>query len=124
MAQDPLVHSHRMNYAPEEITPQGLQLKREAGEFRIQWKDGRESVFASVMLRKNCPCATCRTERETQVTELLPILKQAPVTDIGMVNARLVGTYAVQLTWSDGHDTGLFDFKYLRLLDDEQRRKA
>ncbi len=101
------------------FVPSDLKLKRAEQELRVRWKDGRESVYPASRLRKNCPCATCRTEREKQSTELLPVLRQAPSGDLRMTGAKLVGAYAVLLYWSDGHDTGIFDFKFLRSLDEK-----
>jgi DUF971 family protein len=31
----------------------------------------------------------------------------------------LSGNYALKITWSDGHNTGLYRWDYLRSLDDE-----
>ena len=33
-------------------------------------------------------------------------------------DAKLVGNYAIQFTWSDGHNTGIFDFRFLRSLSE------
>ncbi|QDV90848.1 hypothetical protein RAS2_19320 [Phycisphaerae bacterium RAS2] len=32
------------------------------------------------------------------------------------VDAKVVGTYAIQITWGDGHSTGIYDFRYLRVI--------
>lgn len=101
-----------------EATPGDIKLKRAEQELHISWRDGRQSVYTAILLRKNCPCATCREERTKQSTELLPILKNAPPDDLQLTGAKLVGKYAIQLIWSDGHDTGIFDFKRLRAFDD------
>jgi DUF971 family protein len=69
-------------------------------------------------LRRECPCATCRSDREDARKNPLRILKADP-TDLRVTHAELVGTYAIQFTWSDGHNTGIFDFRYLRSLDRE-----
>lgn len=115
---DQISRAHRSALPTESVTPNSLALKRAEQELRVQWKDGRESVFSAVRLRKSCPCATCRTERERDTSTLLPILKTSP-DDIKLTSAKLVGTYAIQLFWSDGHDTGIYDFKYLRALDED-----
>ena len=117
MPRDEITQAHQTDFLAEQITPVDLKLKRSEQELRVRWKDGRDSVYSAVTLRKACPCATCRTEREKQSTELLPILKTAPAQNLALVNAQLVGNYALQLFWSDGHDTGIFDYKYLRALD-------
>jgi DUF971 family protein len=31
-----------------------------------------------------------------------------------VVDAQLVGNYALKITWSDQHDTGIYSFQYLR----------
>jgi len=103
---------------PEQYRPVGLDLALAQQELRITWADGVSSVFPLVMLRKNCPCATCRTEREKQSTSLLPIMSetQAKAAGATCTSGHLVGNYAIQLDWSDGHSTGIYDFKLLRSL--------
>jgi len=101
----------------DDCTPTDLKLNRDEQTLRICWRDGRESVFDGAMLRKRCPCATCRSERDAQAGQLLPILKHPPPSDVRIVSAKLVGNYAIQLFWSDGHDTGIFDFQFLRSID-------
>ncbi len=113
---DEISAAHNTAFPVEAITPDELKLKREEQTLHIRWRDGRLSVYPAVMLRRQCPCATCRTERDQKKTELLPILKSDPG-QIKLANAKLVGTYAIQLIWSDGHDAGIFDYKYLRSLD-------
>ena len=100
-----------------------LKLNRQEQFLAIAWKDGHASRFDLVTLRKNCPCASCNSERQqrAETTELFPILKEDPGQGPPKaVSARLVGNYAIQLNWSDGHDTGIYDFRYLRSLDEAQ----
>lgn len=115
MADDPISAAHATPYASNQVTPADLKLKRAEQELRIRWQDGCTSVYSAAVLRKNCPCATCRTERQKQTPTALPILKQSPA-ELKLTSAQLVGHYAIQLFWSDGHDTGIFDFKYLRAM--------
>jgi DUF971 family protein len=35
-----------------------------------------------------------------------------------------VGQYAIQATWKDGHDTGIYSFEYLLMLEDETRKAS
>ena len=102
----------------DAIKPTNIHADRTARTLTIDWADGHQSVYSAVKLRKSCPCAGCRTEREKQAKELFHVLKKAPAADITLDSAQLVGHYAIQLIWSDGHDTGMFDFRYLRALDD------
>ncbi len=106
----------------EQSKPIDLRLKLKEQELHITWADGRRSVYSLAYLRGKCPCAACRTEREERRGAALPILSTKPVEDLRAVDGWLVGNYALQLAWSDGHNTGIFDFSYLRMLDEAQRR--
>lgn len=99
----------------DAAAPRDLKLKLADQKLLIDWADGRHSELALGVLRRNCPCATCRTERSSQTPNPLKILRFDP-TNLRVTNAKLVGNYAIQFTWSDGHDTGIFDFRFLRNL--------
>ena len=94
-------------------TPLDLKIKMKEQRLVIDWKDGARSEFALAQLRRACPCATCRGEREKTDDNPLKILKADP-TDVHVTSARLMGNYAIQFDWSDGHNTGIFDFRMLR----------
>ncbi len=104
-------------HADEASRPTGLDLDLRAQVLHITWADGEVSHLPLVMLRKNCPCAACRSERETQGRSLLPILTAAPGGPTQATGGHLAGNYALQLDWSDGHNAGIYDFRYLRSLD-------
>lgn len=77
---------------------------------RIAWKDGHESLYAVRQLRLGCRCARCVEEGTGR-----PLLDDAKVpADVRPVRIRPVGRYAIQFEWSDGHDTGIYTFEYLR----------
>jgi DUF971 family protein len=100
--------------------PVDLQLDRRTG-LKIRWADGRESVFPLDYLRKQCPCATCRTEREqtkaAATGRSLTILPKGVERATEVKDASLVGNYALQIVWGDGHSTGIYDFRYLRSIE-------
>ena len=87
-------------------------------ELRIHWTDGRRSVCPLTLLRKACPCAECRQEREQAGKNSLPVL-QSPAAQLEMViaeQAELVGQYGLRITWQDGHSAGIYDYALLRSL--------
>jgi DUF971 family protein len=96
-------------------TPAKLDLKRDE-KLTVQWQDGRTCVYPLTLLRSMCPCAQCRTQREGEKTKksLLTVLPGNYAGPLTVVNAELVGNYAMKITWSDGHDTGIYSFDYLR----------
>jgi DUF971 family protein len=79
-------------------------------EIRIIWSDGAETKYTAPMLRKKCPCASCVNEWTGE-----KILNEASVSDDLVINSTsVVGRYALNFHFSDGHDTGIFSFRYLR----------
>jgi len=98
--------------------PVELKLRRAEQQLMVRWQDGKDSVYDAGTLRRNCPCATCRTERDRKAAAPPTMLQVLPGGgDVRITGAELVGQYAVKLLWSDGHDTGIYDYRYLRSLD-------
>ena len=79
---------------------------------RIEWKDGLVSQFEARQLRLACPCAACVEEGTGR--KLLEEGRIPP--DIQLLEAELVGRYALCFQWSDHHRTGIFSWSYLRAL--------
>jgi DUF971 family protein len=105
----------------DAFRPTNLHLDRKDG-LKIEWADGSSSHYPLAYLRKHCPCATCRTEREEcaqpKPTGLsLTILPANIDKATQFTSAQLAGNYAIQITWADGHSTGIYDFRYLRAID-------
>ncbi len=95
--------------------PADLSIKLAEQSLTIKWVDGQVSAMPLAKLRQRCPCAACKTDREESAKNPLAILKADP-TNIRVISAKMVGNYAIQLFWSDGHDSGIFDFDFLRTL--------
>lgn len=92
-----------------------LKISRvSASELRIEWSDGHAGRHTTPVLRKYCPCAACKTERDARDgPSLLPIVVPGK-NELKAVEP--VGSYALQFTWADGHRTGIYTFDYLRQL--------
>ncbi|HUU85521.1 MAG TPA: DUF971 domain-containing protein [Phycisphaerae bacterium] len=117
MSDPPPTPSRRYWAEGPPVTPTDIKLKRAEQKLILQWPGGHRSELDAATLRQNCPCAGCRTEREKRSKTLLPVLDVVPGEDISLTGAELTGGYAIKLIWSDGHDTGIFDYRYLRSLD-------
>ena len=85
----------------------------------IAWSDGHASHYDFPYLRDQCPCATCNDERQrkgsfaspgTTPPAVLPMFKPKPRAQ----KATAVGNYAIQITFSDGHATGIYSYEHLR----------
>lgn len=93
-------------------TPQGIR-QRGSRELAITWRDGHESIYPVRALRLACGCAVCVDEWSGE-ERLDPA---AVPQDVHPLRIHSVGRYAIQIAWSDGHDTGLYTFERLRELD-------
>lgn len=91
-------------------TPLKINIK-DKRYLNIMWSDGSESMIALAGLRKNCPCATCKGERDKQPSAYIPLFSAASLT---LTDIKPVGTYGIQLFWQDGHNTGIYTYERLR----------
>jgi DUF971 family protein len=93
------------------IEPREIMQEGNAG-LRITWADDRVCHFQAAPLRRACPCAQCVNEWTGQRT-----LKPETISDeMEIKDLSIVGRYALNFIWSDGHETGIYSFRYLREL--------
>lgn len=90
------------------MQPESLSNNSTTGILEIRWQDGSMQQLSNAFLRANCRCADCKSlsnerlamaETDTRITEIIP-----------------VGSYGVQLIFSDGHQRGIFPWTYLKHL--------
>ncbi len=99
----------------------------------IRFNDEIVLVVEPNALRKNCPCASCKTEHD-RLESIKPsnsaavsqenTVKNENNSMAGSENAeslriermRPVGNYAYEIAFSDGHSTGIFPIALLRAL--------
>ena len=93
-------------------TPETIAQDPAARTLAITWSDGHESRYGYRLLRQHCPCAMCVHEWTGE--RLLDPARVAA--DIAPRDIARVGAYALRITWSDGHMTGLYTFPFLRSL--------
>jgi len=84
-------------------------------ELALAWSDGQESYFTFERLRKACPCAACQGEPDVTGKVVLPPVNHNEKS-FQLLRHEKMGGYALQLTWADGHRTGLYSYDYLRSL--------
>ena len=76
----------------------------------IEWSDGKEDTYTAPELRRSCPCAGCVDEWTGE-----KMLESDSVPDdLSFSHISIVGRYALNFHFSDGHETGIFSFKFLR----------
>ncbi|MGH9435039.1 MAG: gamma-butyrobetaine hydroxylase-like domain-containing protein [Terriglobia bacterium] len=100
------------------LVPRKIKLDAGGNTLTVEWSDGHASAYRYEDLRDQCPCATCTgaeggTPRaKSTASGPLPMFKPAA----RPLRAELVGRYALQIFWSDGHSAGIYTFPYLREL--------
>ncbi|HEY3524112.1 MAG TPA: DUF971 domain-containing protein [Candidatus Limnocylindrales bacterium] len=96
----------------ERTTPSRIDADRAAGTLEIEWADGHVSRYGTTELRWLCPCAFCRGE--AGLPGWLDSRPSLAPDQTRLVDVRLVGQYALQPIWADGHATGYYTFALLR----------
>jgi DUF971 family protein len=78
----------------------------------IQWNNGESSILPFIELRLSCKCAACvdewTRERKVKRGDIKPDIKPMAI--------EVVGRYAIQIKWSDGHGSGIYPFDQIYLL--------
>jgi len=108
--------------APTAATdPKSVKVHLTSGAgMDIGWGDGHASHYGFVYLRDACPCAMCEEERAKAGRRPGDPVKLAPGTlpmykpAAKPVSAEGVGKYAIKFSWNDGHDLGIYSWKFLR----------
>ena len=90
-------------------------IQQIGNELAIQWNDGKESYLNLEFLRRACPCAACGGEPDVLGNVSRPNVTYSRESFV-LKKFDMVGGYALQLHWADGHNTGIYSFQYLRRL--------
>lgn len=114
------------DFRGDAIKPTNIHADRPGRTLTIDWADGHRSVYDLTALRWLCPCAYCRGEAgQPGWLDSNPTLSgdQLELSDL-----TLVGHYALQPVWADGHASGFYAFAHLRrncpCEEDTARRQA
>jgi len=99
---------------PTTPRPTEIKLHQKSRELEIAFDDDRTFRFSCEFLRVHSPSAEVRGHGPGQ--ETLQIGKK----NVEITAIEPVGTYAVKLVFSDGHDTGLYSWDYIHDLGVKQ----
>jgi DUF971 family protein len=101
---------------PESPTPQSLTVHGQSRVLEIAFSDGAHFRIPFELMRIYSPSAEVQGHGPGQ--EVLQTGKR----EVGLVSLEPIGNYAVQPTFSDGHDTGIFSWDYLYFLGAQQEQ--
>ncbi len=96
--------------------PQTLENAAVIGnELALSFANGFEAYLPLPLLRRACPCAACQGEPDALGRVIRPKVEHGPEA-FRLLKFDLVGAYAIQLFWGDGHSSGIYAFAYLQHL--------
>jgi DUF971 family protein len=89
-----------------ERHPSEIRIARDRSRLSITWDDGTTVDFPAALLR--------RRARDAGTVRLAADGCEPPVeAGLTITGAEPVGHYAIRLSFSDGHDRGIFPWSYL-----------
>jgi DUF971 family protein len=89
--------------------PIHLRARKLERILEVEWPDGLTFQVPFKLLRSQCPCAFCVDE----LTGERILDPNSIPEDIAPANLGFVGNYALKITWSDGHSSGLYTWDLL-----------
>ncbi|MBA4323142.1 MAG: hypothetical protein C0408_10035 [Odoribacter sp.] len=91
------------------------QIKVNEKIFYVKWNDDSETEIQLANLRRFCPCAICTSQEEAHHHDYIKVFTPEQL----MINSvNMVGNYAVAVRWADNHNTGIYEFSYLKRISD------
>ena len=93
--------------------PSEIRIRRASRALLISFDDGVQISLPAEYLRVESPSAEVQGHAPSE--RKLVFGKQ----DVNIEMAEPIGNYAIRIRFSDGHDTGIFSWMFLRQLADE-----
>jgi DUF971 family protein len=100
----------------EQPTPTEIRLRTKSRVLEVAFPGGERYALPFEYLRVHSPSAEVKGHGPGQ--EVLVLGKE----NVGIRAVEPVGQYAVKLVFDDGHDTGLYSWKYLLELGRDQEK--
>lgn len=94
--------------------PTDIKLHKKSATLELAYADGTCNTLSAEFLRVHSPSAEVRGHGKGQ--EVLQTGKR----QVKIVSLEPVGNYAIKLSFSDGHDTGIYSWNYLLELAGDQ----
>ena len=103
-----------------ETWPLEIRLKQNERRLELDFEDGASFSLPAELLRVESPSAEVQGHAPSQ--KILIAGKR----NVGITAVEPVGNYAIRIRFDDGHDTGIYSWRYLYELgrDQDQRMAA
>lgn len=100
-----------------QLWPTEIRLKKEEKRLEVDFDNGRSFSYPAEYLRVESPSAEVQGHSPSQ-KQLVSGRRH-----VGIMNVEPVGHYAVRIVFDDLHDTGIFSWRYLYELGEEQESR-
>ncbi|MBC7955393.1 MAG: DUF971 domain-containing protein [Cytophagales bacterium] len=100
--------------SPQTPQPTAITVHQQSRVLEVGFADGREFRIPFELMRVYSPSAEVKGHGPGQ--EVLQTGKRL----VDVISLEAVGNYAVQPTFSDGHNTGIFSWDYLYFLGSQE----
>lgn len=115
-----------MTPTPATVWPEEIRLSKAKDNLFVRFDNGYETTLTAELLRVESPSAEVQGHGSGQKTT------PAGKANVTIAAIEPVGNYAIRISFSDGHDTGLFSWDILhdygqrqqQLIDDYLARLA
>ncbi|MBK5222639.1 MAG: DUF971 domain-containing protein [Acidimicrobiia bacterium] len=77
----------------------------------VEFADGHTCTFDLEEMRRACPCAGCRGDRDKGMAPWPTARSPQP---LGVDGAEFVGNWGISIAWNDGHSAGIYPWSALR----------
>lgn len=91
-----------------------IEIADEGRALVVQGSDGRRRALSAGLLWAECPSAAGRVRRARGG-------HSSPPARLAIVSAGEIGTYGVNIAFSDGHDRGIYPWSYLAELAERRQ---
>ena len=87
--------------------------------FFIKWNDDKLSLYHLAYLQRNCPCRRCRDDKTGAF-----IKNKKEISDTVLAKKIVsVGNYALHIEFSEGCQSGIYTFSFLRKLSSLEKEE-
>jgi DUF971 family protein len=98
----------------KEFQPVSIEVSNSDQVLEITWGDGHISKYPLFGLRKNCPCVMCRGGHDQMNRFDETLFDVEPTRRFEIKKLDPIGNHALQISWDDGHNSGMYRWELLR----------
>ena len=92
-----------------------VEIRVKEKYLQINWDDNSKTTIQLANLRRFCPCAICTSQEESHEHDYIKVYSGEQIV---LKSINIVGNYAVGVKWADNHNTGIYEFGYLKKISD------